>query len=141
MQRANGKNIFQIIVLNGASSSGKSTLGRALQDRLPGTWLLYGVDDLVRALPPRLTSPEGIEFSEDGQVRVGPAFRAAEKAWMQGVAHTARCGVNVIIDDFSGWAGGSGPLAGGSVRPAVLCVGVHCQPEVGEAREQARETA
>ncbi|RJF73839.1 chloramphenicol phosphotransferase [Deinococcus cavernae] len=128
-----------MIVLNGASSSGKSTLGRALQDRLPGTWLLYGVDDLVRALPPRLTSPEGIEFSEDGQVRVGPAFRAAEKAWMQGVAHTARCGVNVIIDDvFLG-----GPAAQARWQEAlldlrVLCVGVHCQPEVGEAREQAR---
>ncbi|RJF69889.1 hypothetical protein D3875_20325 [Deinococcus cavernae] len=64
-----------------------------------------------------------MEFSEDGQVRVGPAFRAAEKAWMQGVAHTARCGVNVIIDDV--FLGGPAlrPAAGGSVRPAGAVCG------------------
>lgn len=139
MRRKDEQSTAQVIVLNGASSSGKSTLGRALQNALPGTWLLYGVDDLIRVLPPRLTSPEGIEFSDDGQVTVGPAFRAAEKAWMQGVAHTARCGVNVIIDDvFLG-----GPAAQAHWQEAlfdlrVLWVGVHCPVELGEAREQAR---
>lgn len=126
-------------MLNGASSSGKSTLARALQDVLPETWLLYGVDDLIRALPPRLTSPEGIEFGEDGQVTVGPAFRAAERAWMQGVAHTARCGMNVIIDDVF-LSGGAGQARWQEVLTDlhVAWIGVHCPIEIGGAREQAR---
>lgn len=129
----------QVIVLNGASSSGKSTLGRALQDTLPGLWLLYGIDDLVRALPPRLTSPEGIEFGEDGQVTVGPAFRTAEAAWMRGVAHTARSGVNVIIDDVL-LSGAAGQARWQEVLTdlRVAWIGVHCSVDIGEAREQAR---
>jgi chloramphenicol 3-O-phosphotransferase len=40
-----------VVVLNGGSSSGKTSIARCLQ-RLPGpTWLILGVDDLVRALP------------------------------------------------------------------------------------------
>ena len=39
-----------VIVLNGGSSSGKSSLAACLQERLEGTWLTLGVDDLIRAL-------------------------------------------------------------------------------------------
>ncbi|RJF69885.1 hypothetical protein D3875_20320 [Deinococcus cavernae] len=42
-------------------------MGRALQDRLPGTWLLYGVDDLVRALPPRLRRRKGSSSVRTGR--------------------------------------------------------------------------
>ena len=40
----------QVIVLNGGSSSGKSTLARSLQAVLPEPWLTFGVDDFVDAL-------------------------------------------------------------------------------------------
>ena len=129
----------QAIVLNGASSSGKSTLARALQDALPGTWLLFGIDDLIEALPPHLTSPGGIEFKEGGEVQIGDAFRTVERAWMQGVAHTARCGVNIIIDDvFLSGRAGQKRWMDALTDLSVLWVGVHCPPEVGEAREQDR---
>lgn len=131
----------QVIVLNGASSSGKSTLARALQDALPGTWLLFGIDALIEALPPHLTSPEGIEFKEGGEVQIGDAFHVAERAWMQGVAHTARClcGVNIIVDDvFLSGRAGQERWMDALTDLRVLWVGVHCPPEVGEAREQAR---
>ncbi|RJF69886.1 hypothetical protein D3875_20330 [Deinococcus cavernae] len=40
------------------------------------------------------------------------------------------------------WVGRrSGPLQEALLDLRVLCVGVHCQPEVGEAREQARGDA
>src|SRR4029078_7348432 len=41
----------RVIVLNGTSSSGKSTLSRALQARLDGPWLGIGIDTVVFALP------------------------------------------------------------------------------------------
>src|SRR3954470_14744232 len=41
----------RLIVLNGTSSSGKSTLVKALQARLDGPWLSVGIDTVVFALP------------------------------------------------------------------------------------------
>ena len=43
----------QVIVLNGGSSSGKSSIARALQDVMPGLWLTFGTDVLAEALPSR----------------------------------------------------------------------------------------
>lgn len=42
----------QVIVLNGGSSSGKSSIARCLQELLPDPWLTLGADTLVDALPP-----------------------------------------------------------------------------------------
>ena len=47
----------QVIVLNGGSSSGKSSIARALQEILPTAWLTFGVDVLVEALPGRGEDP------------------------------------------------------------------------------------
>src|SRR3954449_7809092 len=41
----------RVIVLNGTSSSGKSTLVKALQAQLGGPWLGVGIDTVVFALP------------------------------------------------------------------------------------------
>ncbi|HEU0241228.1 MAG TPA: hypothetical protein VFR11_18495 [Micromonosporaceae bacterium] len=56
----------QVIVLNGASSAGKTTLGRALQDRLAEPYLLLGLDTCFQMVPDRWAGgPEG-EFRHDG---------------------------------------------------------------------------
>ncbi len=52
-----------IIILNGASSSGKSTLAKALQSILPEDYLLLGVDTFMHAMPRHFA---GV-FPEDGQ--------------------------------------------------------------------------
>ena len=49
----------RIVLLNGTSSSGKTTLVRALQDRLPDPWLELGIDRFVFALPRRYLSQPG----------------------------------------------------------------------------------
>jgi AcrR family transcriptional regulator len=62
-----------VIVLNGGSSSGKTSIGRCMQALLPGSWLLLGVDNLIEALPTeheRGKSP--IVFESTGRVTVGP---------------------------------------------------------------------
>ncbi|WP_366945554.1 hypothetical protein [Microbacterium sp.] len=46
-----------LIVLNGGSNAGKSTIARALQEALPGIWLTFGVDTFIDALPGKGDSP------------------------------------------------------------------------------------
>jgi chloramphenicol 3-O phosphotransferase len=80
----------QVIVLNGGSSAGKSSIARALQDVLPGLWLTFGTDVLAEALPGRGDDPRsGLVLEPDGTVRVKPEFRAIEAIWYQGLAAMA----------------------------------------------------
>jgi chloramphenicol 3-O phosphotransferase len=130
----------QLIVLNGGSSSGKSGIVRCLQAVLPGPWLALGTDMFVDALPASLrASDAGIEFAPDGQIAVGPEFRALEAAWIEGVAAMARAGARIIVDEvFLGgpasqhrWQRALGDLP-------VLWVGVHCDAATAADRETAR---
>jgi chloramphenicol 3-O phosphotransferase len=131
-----------VIVLNGGSSSGKSTLATCLQARLNGTWLTLGIDDLIRALShgPRDTGAGGtLEITSDGSVVVGEAFRAAELAWYEGVTAMARTGIGVIVDDvFLGGGASQACLQAALQGLAVVWVGVRCDGAVAEAREAGR---
>jgi chloramphenicol 3-O phosphotransferase len=130
----------QVIVLNGGSSSGKSGIARCLQAILPDAWLSLGVDTLIEMMPASLTtSASGIEFAPDGEVVIGPEFRALEAAWMEGVAAMARAGARIIVDEvFLG--GGASQQRWKNVLGAlrVLWVGVRCEGAVAAGREIAR---
>lgn len=90
----------RLIILNGGSSSGKTTLARHLQAVLPQPWLTFSIDDFVEALPAKLHSADGgIQFASDGTVTVGADFTALELAWMAGIAATVRAGADVVLDD------------------------------------------
>ena len=66
----------QVIVLNGSSSCGKTTIARCLKAILPTPWISLSIDDLLRALPPSLMdSDAGIAFGEHGEVTIGEGFR------------------------------------------------------------------
>ncbi|TSB17559.1 chloramphenicol phosphotransferase [Streptomyces benahoarensis] len=129
-----------MIILNGGSSSGTSSLARALQDVLPRPWLTFGVDSLIEALPPGLMDdPDGLVLGPDGSVTPGAAFHALQDSWRHGVAAVARAGAPVILDEVF--------LGGGEGRRAweralgdlpVLWVGVRCDAAVATARERAR---
>lgn len=130
----------QVIVLNGGSSSGKTSLSRALQEVLPVPFLALGVDDFIDAMPLSLQSDEaGIELGSDGSVNVGPAFRSLEAGWAAGVAAMARAGAPVIIDEvLLGGAAGQQRWSAVLDGLSVLWVGVRCPPAVAAAREAAR---
>lgn len=127
-------------MLNGASSSGKSEIGRRLQAILPQPWLALGVDTLIDAMPASLrTSESGIEFATNGGVTVGEQFRVVEAAWMAGVAAMVHAGARVIIDDvFLGGAASQQRWQQALAGLDVLWVGVRCDVEVAAAREIAR---
>ncbi|MEV4104506.1 chloramphenicol phosphotransferase CPT [Nonomuraea sp. NPDC049649] len=130
----------QVIVLNGGSSSGKSGIARCLQEVLPDPWLSLSVDTLVDAMPAKSrTSGEGIEFAPDGQVNVGPEFRALDEAWTQGVAAMARAGARIVVDDvFLGGAASQERWRKALAGLDVLWVGVRCDSAVAAGREIAR---
>jgi len=130
----------QVIVLNGGSSSGKSTLAVALQELLPDLWLTFGVDAFIDSLPGRGDSPRAdITFRSNGDVETGPEFRVREDAWRIGLAAMARAGALLILDEVF--------LAGGATQIAmratleglnVLWVGVRCDSDVAVGREALR---
>jgi len=130
----------QVILLNGASSAGKTSLSRALQRRLPRPWLTFGVDSLIAAMPPQLEgAPEGLMIYADGRVTTGPAWQALEADWRRALGAMARSGVRLVIDEvmFGGaeaQAQWNAALAGLS----VLWVAVTCDPAEMARREAAR---
>jgi len=127
-------------MLNGGSSSGKTTIATCLQDILPSPWLHLGVDTLLDAMPKSLLSSDsGIAFGSDGSVRPGPDFWRLEAAWMRGIATMAHSGARIIMDEAflsgvdarSRWQAALGNVS-------VLWVGVRCDPAVAAERERAR---
>jgi len=131
-----------VIVLNGSSSSGKSSLAVCLQRRLAGTWLTLGIDDLIRALshgPTDTTAGGTLQFRTDGSIAVAPAFRRAEASWYEALAAIARDGTSLIVDEvFLDGGVSQARLQKALDGLAVVWVGVHCHPEVAEARELQR---
>lgn len=130
----------QVIVLNGSSSSGKTTIARCLQAILPTPWISLSIDDLLHALPPSLMdSDAGITFGQHGEVTIGEGFHEIASAWLAGIAAMARAGTRIIYDDvFLSGAESQERLRVQLAGLSVLWVGVHCDAEVAAGREVAR---
>ncbi len=90
--------VAAVIVLNGGSSSGKSSIARALQLLLPLPWLTFGADVLGEALP-QSGANAVVTFGPAGEVWVAPAYRPLEQAWYRGLAAIAAAGVGLILDE------------------------------------------
>lgn len=50
----------RVVILNGAPRSGKSSLAKAIQSAIPGTWLNTGVDSFMATLQPALMPGIGL---------------------------------------------------------------------------------
>jgi chloramphenicol 3-O phosphotransferase len=107
---------IEIIVLNGASSTGKTTLALALQDELEESWLVFGTDTLISSLPLALLEIHddamiaarprehrvregGIAFGADGEISIGSEYRRLEATWLNGLAAIAASGTRLILDE------------------------------------------
>jgi chloramphenicol 3-O phosphotransferase len=142
-----------VIVLNGPSSAGKTTLAAALQRRFAADgecWFVYGMDDYFAKVPfdwvtaGKHVGPhadEGVVLEVvDGvfHMRLGPIGRGVLAAWRGAVASAARAGLNVIADDVvlteDDWTGWLTDLDGVDTH----WVRVHVDLDLIEAREHAR---
>jgi chloramphenicol 3-O phosphotransferase len=130
-----------IILLNGCTSAGKTSLAMALQACLPGARLRYGIDDGFAMLPLRYhNNAEGFFFTTDaeGFVRLNfGAVGASTLAAYHRAAVAIAVHTDLIVDDVV-------------LTPALrehwltllpdetLLVGVHCPLATLERREIAR---
>ncbi|MBO0730445.1 MAG: hypothetical protein J2P57_14385, partial [Acidimicrobiaceae bacterium] len=87
----------QVVILNGAPRSGKSSIVAAIQDSFPGFWINPGVDALRRSIPERFQP--GIGLRPGGERPDLEPFVAALYAGLyDSIAAYARNGVNVVVD-------------------------------------------
>lgn len=129
----------QVLVLNGGSSSGKTSVARELQNILDGVWLRFGVDTLLEAVPTSLLDDGGLEVKADGEVVVGARFAAVEDRWMAGIARMVELGAFVVIEDnFVSGRGAQQRWRSALDRVSVGWVGIRCDPTRAAQRERAR---
>src|SRR5438093_642361 len=88
----------QIIILNGAPRSGKSSIVDAIQATFDGPWMNLGVDVFVRHVtPPRYRPGIGLRPGEERHP-VAPLVPALYAALYDSIAAHARAGLNVVAD-------------------------------------------
>ena len=96
-----------IILLNGAGSSGKSSIARALQTITAAPLLHVQMDAFMEMLPEVLQDhPDGFAYEtlDDGGkpmmvIRIGPAGRRILQGMRHAIAAMAEQGNNLIVDD------------------------------------------
>lgn len=81
----------RVILLNGASSSGKTSLGRALQRVLPDPWFLFGVDALGA-----MRSPAATRQLDEREVEA--VLRRTRRGYHRAVAGVVSAGNDVLMD-------------------------------------------
>ncbi len=106
---------IQIIYLNGPSSSGKTTLAKALQNAFEEPFLHVGIDKIIGWMPEKINDWTGGESSigyswkksEDAsghliqELQAGPYAQKIEKTFQEVVLTLAKMGHHIVIDDVS----------------------------------------
>ncbi|MDP9264499.1 MAG: chloramphenicol phosphotransferase [Chloroflexota bacterium] len=127
----------QIVILNGAPRSGKSSIVAAIQESFDGLWMNLGVDVFVRHVTPARYRPGmGLRPGEEGH-ELAPLVPVFYAAMYESIAAHSRAGLDVVGD-----VGHHDPtiLADSARRLAglpVLFVGVRCPIGVIMARGNA----
>jgi chloramphenicol 3-O phosphotransferase len=120
----------RIILLNGASSSGKTTLGRALQQVLPGTWFLFPVDALGAM---RSQAVGGMD-----QVGTDEVLERTRRGYHRAVAGLVSAGNDVIMDYPLSEPWRLTDLLDVLMGVDVVLIDVHCSADELDRRESAR---
>jgi chloramphenicol 3-O phosphotransferase len=127
-----------IIMLNGASSSGKTSTLRALQELMPEPYLDAGIDKFIWMLPKRYLDRPLWDEVLGLNTRAGPVGHALFSGMHHAIAALSRAGNPVVADHVlvePRWVEECARLFVG--LPAFL-VGIRCPIEVLEKREKQR---
>lgn len=122
----------QIIFLHGASSSGKSTIARALQSRIDRPFWHISIDHLRDSGVLPMARYRSGEFD----------WKASRQAFFDGfhrsLAAYAGAGNDLIVEHILDTAGWADDLQALLAPHDVFFVGVHCQPQTLARREKDR---
>ncbi len=126
----------RVVILNGVSRAGKSTLARAIQESVPGVWMHLGGDAHKACTPPNRQPGIGLRPGRN-QVRpdVEECVPVLYAALHESIAVHARFGLDVVVDaNFNdSYTKHYGILEDCARRLAgleTLFVGVRCPVEV-----------
>ncbi len=128
-----------IIILNGTSSSGKTSIVSALQEVLEPPYLDAGLDKFLWMLPKRYLDRPLWDEVLGLATEAGPRGHALVAGMHRAIDALSRAGINVIADHVlvePGWLRDCAGLYAG--LPAFL-IGVQCPLAVLEQREQDRK--
>lgn len=128
-----------IIILNGTSSSGKTSLLEALQNRLTEPYLNAGIDKFIWMLPERYLDRPLWDDVLGLATKAGVIGHTLFSGMHHAIAALSRTGNNVLADHVlvePAWADECVRLF--ADLPAYL-IGLQCPLEVLEAREKARK--
>jgi len=150
----------QLILVNGPSSAGKTTLCRALQDAIPHPYLVTGFDDFVFMVPPRYYrgantssqdqrdafTAQGVEMLSTARpgespcvvAHFGPVFRRVVDSMAPAVRALVDAGNAVIFDHVLHDAAMFDSYHRATTGLDVFEVGVSCPLATLEARESQR---
>jgi chloramphenicol 3-O phosphotransferase len=133
----------RVVLLHGTSSSGKSTVARAVQRLSDDPWVHLGIDTFWNAIDERWMehgprAAEGFLWIEDATIVPGPVGQRLAAGMRAALAAFARAGNDVIVDDvfidpewLQAWRNELGEIE-------LLLVGVVAPIDVLEDRERAR---
>lgn len=148
----------KIIILNGPSAAGKTTLAREIQKTFDEIYLVAGIDGFFDAVLPPVDA-EGktnikakefirdIEISKDAtghqviKLIVGPAGQRAIKGMHRALAGYAEAGNNMVVDYILYEKEWLPDLVAALKDYTVYFVGVRIPLEILEEREKARGTS
>ncbi len=101
----------RVVLLHGTSSSGKTTVARAVQRLSDEPWLRLGIDAFWNAIDERWMehgsrAADGFLWQEDATIVPGPVGQRVARGMRAAIAACARCGNDVLVDDVfvdRGW--------------------------------------
>lgn len=128
-----------IIFLNGASSSGKTSILKALQNMLDEPYLDMGIDRFIWMLPKRYLDRPLWDDVLGKAVQAGPEGRILFSGMHRAIAAAAETGNNILADHVlveKDWVDECARLF--ADMPAYL-IGIQCPLEVLEQRERERK--
>lgn len=134
-----------IIVLNGVSSAGKSSLAKALQEAAEEAFLTIAMDNFIGMLPAgRETGPDWFPLQHIDtpagpvpRIGIGPRGRRLLEAMRALVGNLAASGMSIIVDEVC-TADGIGDYLARAGDARLVLVKVAAPIAVLEQRERAR---
>jgi chloramphenicol 3-O phosphotransferase len=127
----------QIVILNGAPRSGKSSIVAVIQNTFDGPWMNLGVDVFAREVTPKRYRPGmGLRPGEEGH-EIAPLVPVFYAAFYDSIAAHSRSGLNVVVDVGHHDAKILADCARRLTGLPVLFVGVRCPIEVVMQRRNA----
>ena len=131
----------QIIILNGAPRSGKSSIIAVIQETFEGLWMNLGVDRFMQMTPARYQPGIGLRPGGERQ-DLEELVPVLYRAMYESIAAHSREGLNVVVDvgHHDAYAVPRGILSDCARRLSglpVLFVGVRCPIEVIMDRRRA----